>query len=113
MRAIAIAAITEDKGQMEQAILDLLSVPSRTLRRIRGGKNIQKTYDLLARQLKSAAFNDLTHEMKVSQDMKAQNVDIKAQNNGMGDKTNDREMKTKTFEEFKKRRRWYTRDMWD
>lgn len=65
LNAIVIAHRTRNREHLEKAILELLAIPARTLRRIRGTKNIQKAHIGLEQQLRQMSLTGgSSHERK-------------------------------------------------
>ena len=62
-RAITVAATARDRESLDKAILELLQIPLRALRRQRGGRN-KKTHKTLERQMRDATLSDAVPEIK-------------------------------------------------
>ena len=57
---------------MDSAVSELLSIPAHTLRRIRGGKNIQKSHLGLEQQLRQIAITSIPLEARSERDGKTE-----------------------------------------
>lgn len=60
--AFQVAHHKRDRRSMDSAVIELLSIPTHTLRRVRGGKNIQKSHLGLEQQLKRIAITSAPPE---------------------------------------------------
>ena len=59
LTAFQVAHHRRDRRSMDSAVSELLSIPAHTLRRIRGGKNIQKSHLGLEQQLRQIAITSI------------------------------------------------------
>ena len=62
LTAFQVAHHRRDRGSMDSAVSELLSIPAHTLRRIRGGKNIRKSHLGLEQQLRQIAITSIPLE---------------------------------------------------
>ena len=72
LTAFQVAHHRRDRGSMDSAVSELLSIPAHTLRRIRGGKNIQKSHLGLEQQLRQIAITSVPVEAKSERDGKTE-----------------------------------------